>query len=357
MSLLFDGVDVQRTIQRLSVIRHLPPGTRLEQPRSAEERQLLADLVELADEQDPVAWLEAERRPLCAHIALQAALEQLTSRVIGLQRLLWYGFDVPDSSDQQQLGKLLHLPEAFDLFAPLEQAGLVNADTLRSILARARQARGSAEDVHLREGAAETLLAGLLLLPSDADPLLWLATEQSFLCAVATLRHVLSQSRPPLHSLQIGPTVQVQYPRAALPTNSAFQVIIDEIVFGKGGTRITTHLRIDMHRYLRSDAAHHVSPDWPGFNQLIDDHGNSYLLQHWESKTSHTLWWSTHQVRAAFYPAPAAEATRLTFSTDSKFVDIRELRLPPDDSKRPTRALLAQLPLGEIKWRVAVPAG
>jgi len=61
----------------LQALRHLPPGTPLPQPRDPEEQQLLADLVRLPEEADPLTWLRQERGALSARLTLCAILDLL----------------------------------------------------------------------------------------------------------------------------------------------------------------------------------------------------------------------------------------------------------------------------------------
>ena len=65
----------------LDVMRHLPGGTRLPQPATAEERALLADLVHLPESSDPLQWLQDKRGPLTARITLYETLGFLKSFV------------------------------------------------------------------------------------------------------------------------------------------------------------------------------------------------------------------------------------------------------------------------------------
>ena len=352
----YPGDETRRDRQQLDTMRHLPPGTHLLEPGSVEERQLLADLIQLPAGQDPVAWLAANRGPLCARIALHAALEELRGRVVGVRRARWYGFDMPKAGERALLGQLVDLPEESDLFDAIPEHGLAAPDALRATLRRVRQLRGTPDPADARARGASPLLADLLALPEDVDALAWLREERASQGAAMALHRLMEQARPPLHSLQIGPVVQVTFPRAVIRMERGLRVTVDEVAFGKGGTLITVRTRIRARRLPGRGDLHHVLPRWPGFNQLVDDLGHRYLLQHYEGEAGRTLWWATQRMRAAFYPSVAPGATRLTFIASAESIEVAGFRLPGPERPEPERVLLAELPQRSLRWQVAVPA-
>jgi len=352
----YPGDETRRDRQQLDTMRHLPPGTHLLEPGSVEERQLLADLIQLPAGQDPVAWLAANRGPLCARIALHAALEELRGRVVGVRRARWYGFDMPKAGERALLGQLVDLPEESDLFDAIPEHGLAAPDALRATLGRVRQLRGTPDPADARARGASPLLADLLALPEDVDALAWLREERASQGAAMALHRLMEQARPPLHSLQIGPVVQVTFPRAVIRMERGLRVTVDEVAFGKGGTLITVRTRIRARRLPGRGDLHHVLPRWPGFNQLVDDLGHRYLLQHYEGEAGRTLWWATQRMRAAFYPSVAPGATRLTFIASAESIEVAGFRLPGPERPEPERVRLVELPQGSLCWQMAVPA-
>lgn len=139
-------------------------------------------------------------------------------------------------------------------------------------------------------------------------------------------------------------------------TEHGLRVTVDEVAFGKGGTLITVRTRIRARRRPGAGDLHHVLPRWPGFDQLVDDLGHRYLLQRYEGEAGRILWWATQRMRAAFYPAVAPGATRLTFIASAESIEVAGFRLPGPARPEPERVRLAQLLQRSLQWQVAVPA-
>lgn len=340
----FQAFSETRLREDLRALRHLPPGSRLPHPSTQEERQLLADLLSLSHDEDPLRWLSAERGPLSAQVALQHTLQQIQQRAVGLRRSIARHRGAIPVEEQALLGGLL---QEVPLVVWLEQGALASPGLLRDLLRQVRAVRGTSSGTQPSEPAYEEqqLLWDLLALPDVVDPLHWLQVERSRLVARVTLNQVLAQSRP-ARTLHIGPMIWRQRLRDALRTPAGIHIVIEELAFGASGFAISANLRLA----ARGVAQPRLMLAWLGFDRVVDNRGHHYLLQHYEMGVHTQMWWLKERLRMAFYPALSADATTLIFSSRPAVLQVMAVNQP---IRRPQP--LPDQHIGDLTWQAKVP--
>lgn len=330
------ALEERRWHEQLLTMRHLPPGTKLPQPRDPEERELLNTLLALPDDAAPLRWLMAERGSVVALLALRRLLRGLGTRAIALRENTARGWA---RADEGGFVRLLIQVEPLILLTHDPAPG---ADQLREALSALR---------HLALSPPATadwhLLNEILHLSSDTDPLHWLEEERGEVAARDVLRMALQSARPPT-TMSIGDQLVRHRPRQGVPLSGGLRVGIDELTLGQAGFSLTTRIRFAWKQSL-PDGGRRL-PSWVGFDRVVDDRGHHYLLQVADRQAGTHLWWYLECLRMACYPAVSADATVLTFSALP--ATLTSLHTRPSMPPKP----LPDEPLKNVVWRVTLPA-
>lgn len=350
--MMFPTLSKTRLREDLRALRHLPAGTWLPQPATQEERELLAELLRLPDDEDPLRWLPAERGPLMARVALWEMLQLLERRVVGLQRgVARRGWAIPEG-EQAVFGDLLRLPPDAEPFALLNTDATPSPELLRSILKQLRTIRDAPPGTLPREPARDeqqALLQALLQLPGEVDPLRWLQAEHSDAVAGATLGRLIEQCRP-TRTAHIGALMRIRRPGRVVRIPRGVRIAIKELILGEEGFTLSASLRLTPPSAMLPIWGDRLMLAWSGFNRVVDDRGHHYLLRHYEMGVSTQLWWLRERLRMTFYPAVAPQATALSFTSSPAVLRVSVI-------PRQTHRLL-DLPdrtAGDLVWRVNVP--
>jgi hypothetical protein len=348
----------------LDAMRHLPGGTRLPQPSTAEERALLAALVRLPDSIDPLQWLQDERGPLTARITLYETLGFLKSFV---------GTAWIESGDERAVVR--------DVVGGLvDRASGMTPTKLREAVRRLQPLRHlSPAVIAISRGQPLSpparLLLDLLALPPSVDPLAWLQHEHGAYAARTAFRTVVEQGLPS-HKAAIGHPVRVVQLTDVWRTER-LQIGVEAIMFGPQGFALAisvhiavpsipppppqvqdpTHLTRDELSEQRrwSDRWTHwllSIPCWPGFDQVMDDRGHRYVVRTSEQSVSAGDVFDSavyERLHMAFYPAVAADATELRFTSHG----IMSLTHHPESSDDTSH--LQDVHVDPFTWRLVIP--
>lgn len=348
--------NVRLLRDQLVAMRRLPPGTQLPQPTADDERQLLSDLVRLADDNDPLRWLQVERGPLTARVLLREELQRLKGRVIGRRRISESGWTIPPEQRMSLCG-LENLPADAVPFVRIEEQPDAAPEVLLSVLRQLRALRDSlvclAPPVASTDklGQLQHLLCDLISLPDDVDPLRWLQTDRGDIAAVVTLGRVLQKCLPS-PTLEVGTVLNVVRPRRVLWAHNRSCIKIDELVIGDKGSTIA------LCGWLRGQHGSHA-PDverflwtWLGFDHIIDNHGYHYIVYSREVHTGSGLFgwrWSRQHLRMSFYPSLALNTTAITFISKPMIVEASGVRIVDGI---PSSLSLPEEQVGDLIWRV-----
>jgi len=291
--------------------RHMPPGTQLPLPPRAEDKQLLADLLALRDDQDQVQWLWSHRRAAIAQLALREVLDRLASLATGMRRAQLTGYPVPDYQ-AAWLGQLLDSPSGADPFAPLALPDTPKADTLRGILWEVRHL------LHTPAGleTTEPLLMSLLQLPEAIDPIAWLQSEEGQRTAHLAGHTLLDTSGDRSRFIHEGAERRRTVLHDSVSIDRA-TITLGEIASLEQGTCIKASVSIGTKDLIVSDPGLRTVIEWPGFDQVVDDLGYRYLeLRHLTTISTEILPEECHEdIQITFYPAVAKGATLLELSS------------------------------------------
>lgn len=341
--------------QKLSIVRRLPPGTHLLLPAVQESRQLLADLVPLGDDVDPIGWLKEEGPDLTAQLAVYYSLLELRSRIVGARRASWYGFsakpETPIVADAEE--------PSDELLRGISRDVLPSRESLMSRLAHLRPAAHG--DDREQTSPQMSLLADTLAAThgTGVDPFDWARDEQADLAASVVLSHILNEHRPPLHSVQVGPVLRVERPAARIWPTDYFNLTVDEIVVGRGAFMVHVTTRVDLKRLptvARPD--YHMHFLWHGFKDVVDDAGHRYLPQHTEWNGDRSFWQRGEQMSMAIYPSISPEVHELRFTSRAGNAQISQSEAKfrpthPDD--RPDHVMENVPTFPEFSWTYTFP--
>lgn len=348
--------NVRLLRNQLVAMRRLPPGTQLPQPTADDERQLLSDLVRLADDVDPLRWLQVERGPLTARVLLREELQRLKSRVVGRQRISESGWTIPPEQRMPLCG-LENLPADAVPFVRIEEQPDAAPEVLLSVLRQLRALQDSsgcpAPPVAStdKQEQLEHLIRDLLSLPDDVDPLRWLQTDRGDLAAVVTLGRVLKQCLPS-PTLEVGTARHVVRPRRVLRTRNLSWVKIDELVVGDKSSTIALHGWLCGQHESRAAGEERFLWTWLGFDHIIDNHGYHYIVYSREVHTGSGVFgwrWSREHLRMSFYPSLASNTTAVTFISKPMIVGASSIRIADGI---PSPLSLPEDQVGDLIWRV-----
>jgi len=206
MDMTIQSPGVRRLRLRIEAMRRLPPGTPLPQPADVREQRVLGDVLALPDETDPLRWLSDERGTTTALLTLRLLLEQARDvcRSAETRPSAW-----PSLPPEYHaiLGNLLDGTSDEDIWydLPLDPAVAVDPERLRATFREVRRVRGQrVASAFVGEDWLQ-LLAMLLDLPNEVDPVGWLADEEAATSARLALSHIVDQCLP--HAMCSGLTV------------------------------------------------------------------------------------------------------------------------------------------------------
>ena len=298
---------------------------------------MLAELVDLPDDAAPLRWLMAERGRVAALIALRRVLHTVGGSAAGLRRNVARGWaGAGEGGYVRLLARVEPLVRLADDPAP-------GADRLREALEAVR-----AQVPPPPADAEESQLLGeLLRAPAGTDPLRWLAAERGEVAARIALRVVLQASRPPALR-PLGRHLARRRLRQEIRLPNGPRVAVEELVLGADGFALTAQIRFAWKPL--PDGGGSLLPSWAGFDRVVDDVGNHYLVEQADQRAGTYLrWWYRQRLRVVCYPAVAAAATTLTFSALPATLTF--LRSRPAAPPLP----LPDEPLGDVTWRIAIP--
>jgi len=336
----------------LQALRHLPPGTLLPQPPDTEERQLLADLVRLPEEADPLAWLRQERGVLSARLTLCAILDLLRIMTRPPFTVQYPALPADEQAVLRDLTRLLDESDNGRVVGVL-RAIVDRLHTLPELPAYLASARPIAADL------AQRLLVDLITLPAAADPLAWLQVERTHITARIAFAKVLMQGLPE-------PPLTIARPRVyAYPTyvrrTDRFQAMVYEVAFGDEGfaVRISAHLAMpDVPSWPPQSP-----PAWVGFDRVVDDQGYRYVMRFTAMEAGSAEWCGDplpvvfhraafEKLRLACYPAVSDRVKELTFTSEGV---VSYNAIGPE--RGPARELspLPDVDIAPFAWRLVVP--
>ena len=349
MDRTFQPDEARRKGRHLEAMRHLPPSTSLPQPATVLEQGVLADLLTLPDQSDPLRWLCDERGAMTALLALRLLLEQARdvcqsarTRPPTWPPLPWAYHEV--------LGALL-TPSVGDPGSDLlfDSTRASDPEQLCRTVGEMRQARGHpAADVVAAEDWLQ-LLAELLDLPDATDPLAWLADKHGLLCAHMALSHIMDQCLPVRDALWPGSRADLNLrPMARLHSSRGLRVVITQAIFTETGGALRLTVRLPVLRgWRRSPERTGVIPSWRGFDRVADDCGYQYLVWATEAHGGTGLLGWKQELTLALYPAIFPGATGLTFTARPMLVEAHCYNQATDQPiTLPTREY------GDLVWRL-----
>ena len=142
-------------------------------------------------------------------------------------------------------------------------------------------------------------------------------------------------------------TFRLRRPRGQLVAPPGVHLMVDELAIGADGFTLT--LRARLADRLAPPGARHLLV-WDGFATAIDDRGHTYSASVTEHSSTGRFRASETRLVLVFAPAPDPAAGALEFRAAPATAQVLEVR--PEDRWRE----LPQIELGELSWRVSLPA-
>ena len=306
---------------RLTALKNLRPGTRIKWPDNDLSRQILRDLLDLPDGDDPVQRLTAERGIYLVWMALMRIIEIAETMYDTQDRTV---HDILTTEQellmkqtlQGKYGTLHGIPfksgkgwdahqrcqETID--GGLEHRALV--DTLSWIRRKVAMPTESSPSRSLMEPSTDTLLADLLRLPETVDPVHWLFCERLSLCARIALEHLM-QMICPMDSVDYSanncPILCSIRPKTCTRSNGRLHVKVLQIDILKSGFAIHLNFRFRLPKGW-SDLKHPgIIRQWEGFRSVRDTAGHHYVVQIASMHTSNQMWWWTGDQTLVCWPS------------------------------------------------------
>lgn len=327
----------------LRSLRRLPPGTRLRDPSTADERALIDELLRLPDDVDPIRWLQGQRGDAVARLALYREFLALKDH------LVWA--DVRSGNDSGRadvaetwMGDFVPLPGSENVLVSLSAQRVPDRSSLREILQELALAWRPPR--HMDRSRAEGhagFYQELFELSRATDPIEWVRDEHGRWAAVTTLRSLLDACLPS-RSAGIGPEIGHYRPATRVDVKTPFSMMIQELVFGKGGFAVTILVRIPPDYLPELCLPGHILLRWNGFEQVLDDCGNSYVTLSMRDRGIPEEHWTN----CVFYPHVYRDATTLTFAAHP--ATLASVRMYHDG----TVSFLEDIDLGDVTWQVAI---
>lgn len=284
-------------------MRHLPPYARLNELTQLGQRELRATLLELPDDVDPIRWLTEERPDLAVRIALWTYLMELRWIIPTSRQVRSFALPTPPETPGLLRG-LSEAPEALLSFALLDGESGDSRPILSSLLRELRFWRdlgiGETSSSHQNPprggfrqspedpgvayfwASASALITDeplwlyheLLNSPRSADPMDWLQERHLDRAVRTAIRKVVERSLPE-RSQMPGAVVRTIRLAQTLVDQEYMQVVLDEVILGTEGFQIITKAKWSDAIVQKPAGVDMVMAVWSGFNQAVDDLGNS----------------------------------------------------------------------------------
>jgi len=280
-------------------LRRLPSHASLRAAPTMAMQRLLTSLLGLADTENPLRWLCDQHPSECALIARDYATRLALDLLEAVRA--W-----PFGSGDQRLPRLLGplftpgaarpFPARWSLDRPSEEA----TATLVSIRHASGLPPNPAPGFSAGRLSLQCLLADLLRLPDEVDPVAWLVAARPDECAWVALRTLIRAAEPPRPVL--GATPLVSPPRrlrTSLRSASGLRVKVEYLAMHEACCELRLRVMFPMAGIPRD--AH---PWWPGFTRVSDERGDRYLVQVGEWSTSSGLRHMHERLPLFAYPAP-----------------------------------------------------
>ena len=324
---------------RLTALRNVRPGTQLARLEDVLAWELLQELLGLPEGVNALRWLAAERGAAVALLTLKRTLN-LAEGMYGSNRDI-ASVDLPPPFSRKSVRESRHQEwqEKYGgLYGPLLTAdggwtapkqAIHSSDDVsarRCLVGALRELRRQSglptEDSPERsrvDPGVGTLLADLLRLPDDVDPVQWLQDNRPTLCALLTLQGILWGAIPkePMKDLSslIYPSFKLGEPPRALSPRS-----LSPAARVRTGDRLQATLtKIDLLEQgfvVYVECRFGVPPDgpfmdnpltgptviWEGFRSVRDSAGHHYVVvalpqaqstnspRWWQGKVAHACW-------------------------------------------------------------------
>ena len=325
-------------------LRHLPPHAELLKPPSELAQHLLADLLLQPEELNPLLWLHGERAAVCAVLALEATVK-LALEIHGIGRPR--AFKNEDERLPRLFGSLFAAGQHPTFQEGPPQAPLLDelGSTLAWLRESARLPYAASPNFSAGRLSLYCLLADLLRLSPEVEPLAWLQSERPGECAWLALRELIRACQPRastlLASAATGPTL---VPHTTVRSSRGLRVAVEEVRVREKCCVATFQIRFPAHI-----APKETLPRWTGFTRVSDDQGYSYLVQAGGYEGSSGLWRAREQLTLIAYPAPLGVRT-LTWAAQPAVLTCHMV-LPDVSELVPTMGPN----MGDLSWTVPLP--
>lgn len=338
----------RRLVEQVTTLRHLPPGTWLPEPAHQRDREVLASLLRLPDEADPLTWLKQTRHEFTAHVLLWTALNHLRILVRGFRRAEQAGQELSANELELWLGMF---SENTDFFEPLDaQPATVPEEQLRDLFRRLQERwQESPRDSIKRSRSTRflVLLAALFRLPQSSDPLEWIQDHRPDLAASETLSYLLNQVRPPRSLVVEGEASKVQELNLR-SRGKGITVKLGRFARRNSGLGLTLSARIAERRLNIPAGVQTLGLNWEGIERISDDLGHRYLVyERQEDHGKHLPFTYDLSLELECYPAisqPAREITLHSADTSFEIVNLGAGKYQPE--------VVNSIKLGDLSWRI-----
>ena len=340
-------MDTDYWIAQAQTLRYLPPNTPLITDQEADEK-LLNELLNIDPDLDLIQWLMDNQSDLCVKLLLWQCLDSLRSNLIGLRRTITE--TAPDAIDQieEEVGYKFN-EQDMALLRPLAYTHPLAAaeDRLLTLFSGLRRREMVIRDTD----SSPNLRNRLLLLPNDANPLVWLRENHLKYAAAATSRYLIEQLIPKSDwNFEHKHDMPSPSPKPVCRSNHiAFTLKGIFPVFDIIAIYLTFRVYHHQLRILGSEELTYSYPYWKGIGNLSDDLENRYLICHHrlipKAYFPCSLWWMDYELRLFFFPSIAKSAQQMFLSFDNAMLIARRIQALDND-------LHYSVPLGKLKWTV-----
>lgn len=335
--------------EQLRAMRHLPASTTLPRPATIEEQWLLDELLRQPDHISPLHWIGQHAGDVASRVTLLHAIVSIEGVAYGVQRARAAGWVIPEF-EQALLGDLIGGENKGDQTLT-KQGPLLEHDVVVEQFQQLRRRRGKVyEVIPTAPNERQQLFVDILQLGDGVDALEWLQRNRSKICARVALMHILEQCSPSRRQ-ETGEQIAVLRPEAVLFVPPIASIVITEIISGTEGFSLLANVTTSADTAIAAPSdVHAVVVEWPGFDRVVDNLGQHYMLK---DRRISTRWQDTlcrEEITMTFYPAIAPDVEELTFTAISSFLQTIGMR--PSQSP----VLLQEQSYGRIVWRTKVPA-
>jgi hypothetical protein len=340
-----------RLVEQVRALSHLPPGTWIPQPPNQPDQEILAGLLRLPDEVDPIDWLIDAYRDFSAHVLLWTALSHLLVLIRDIRRAEQAGEEISTKSQKLWLGQLLELSEDIDLFQLLnDQPSTISKDLLLSTFWKLRELQQKSPRDSINRQTLDrflVLLDELFQLQETGDPIQWIRDNRSRPAAIATLHHLLKQARPPRSIVVGGKVFQTHNLNIPFRANG-LSVKLSRIALRNAGFNLSLRARIPERRLNIPAGLFSTGILWEEIEYIVDDSGYRYLVyERHEDHGKHLPFTYDFSLELVCYPAISPSAKEIVLSTSDTSFEIVSYwpgKYSPE--------VLHQVKLGDLTWRI-----